>query len=857
MANINKDFLVIADLKTSKVTAPPMVGYNTDRRIFNIFLKLQITMSSNNDIKIYVNNEEASDYKVKLTVIKPRSKQVRYKDGILMNTGVSGNGAVYQFDLGEEFTDQVGSYICELKVICDVNGFEEIITCDSFTYTIKASAVTGLNEEIISNPELPVLESLIKKVDDLNAADISEYQKKSDQSLQTTDKTIIGAINEVNSQVKDGGNGGTGLTEEQEQNLNASYTHSQSTHAPSDAEKNIQSDWNITDTNSDAYIKNKPVIPNSYTLPIATSTTLGGIKVGAGLSINAGVLSANGGGTSNVNVDNILNSSSNIQGNSYNAKPIRPLISFTDDDGKAGVYTKWKPILEEKGIPLNICVITGSIGGSYLTWEQIRDLQDNYGCEILSHTVSHTNIGFHEINKTWIEELRQSKLTLMEQGLNVRGFAYPNGGMYGTKEGLVDGTANGYWMTGLFYDYGIITDGLQNTHPLKNGNMGMSRVGIGCYEAVGYETLDGMKAKVDECFANNTWLIFMTHVDDAGHNEEDTQNLRDLIDYIKTKNIDIVTLSEGFEIFGNVVETPNCKITKQGSAILDVTNELPNATKYTAGIVQVGDGINAIDGVISVDNSLYYSKEYLDNVLDTMQSDIENLKNNQGGEVDSSPAVSSISAIKTSPGTSFNITYVAVDSDGIQLHELSVDNGVEYTTITPTQGDNNTFTYSTSITKEGVYYYKLKITDTLGNLTIKSFSVTVESSKIIPDKVTTEGNCVYDGNITYTLTDSSKYDNFMWYDTKGVLVDTSKTYKLCIKTIEKNVIDAPVFIVGKSWIIKGFTDIKTLDELVVGETLKKEFTISQAFTPTERIIYVQFGNIGTASTLKIQMWIEG
>lgn len=38
-------------------------------------------------------------------------------------------------------------------------------------------------------------------------------------------------------------------------------------------------------------------IPSVYTLPTASSTTLGGIKVGAGLSISNGVLSANGGGT--------------------------------------------------------------------------------------------------------------------------------------------------------------------------------------------------------------------------------------------------------------------------------------------------------------------------------------------------------------------------------------------------------------------------------------------------------------------------------------------------------------------------------------------------------------------------------
>ena len=43
----------------------------------------------------------------------------------------------------------------------------------------------------------------------------------------------------------------------------------------------------------------KDELPNEYELPIASASTLGGIKVGSGLSINpeSGILSATGGGT--------------------------------------------------------------------------------------------------------------------------------------------------------------------------------------------------------------------------------------------------------------------------------------------------------------------------------------------------------------------------------------------------------------------------------------------------------------------------------------------------------------------------------------------------------------------------------
>jgi hypothetical protein len=55
----------------------------------------------------------------------------------------------------------------------------------------------------------------------------------------------------------------------------------------------VQSDWTQSDVNALDFIKNKPTIPPAYTLPTASPTVLGGIKIGNNLSIDAnGVLSA-------------------------------------------------------------------------------------------------------------------------------------------------------------------------------------------------------------------------------------------------------------------------------------------------------------------------------------------------------------------------------------------------------------------------------------------------------------------------------------------------------------------------------------------------------------------------------------
>lgn len=69
---------------------------------------------------------------------------------------------------------------------------------------------------------------------------------------------------------------------------------------------------------------------NNYTLPTASSETLGGVKVGAGLRIDAGVLSATGGGTADaVDWSNVQNKPNTVAG--YG---ITDVYTKTEIDGK-------------------------------------------------------------------------------------------------------------------------------------------------------------------------------------------------------------------------------------------------------------------------------------------------------------------------------------------------------------------------------------------------------------------------------------------------------------------------------------------------------------------------------------------
>ncbi len=71
-------------------------------------------------------------------------------------------------------------------------------------------------------------------------------------------------------------------------NWDAAYTHSESTHAPTNAQANVKANWDESDTNSDAFIQNKPTIPSSVSVVDNTSST----STTSALSVNQGKILA-------------------------------------------------------------------------------------------------------------------------------------------------------------------------------------------------------------------------------------------------------------------------------------------------------------------------------------------------------------------------------------------------------------------------------------------------------------------------------------------------------------------------------------------------------------------------------------
>lgn len=199
ITNLNRDYLIKINVKEATIDVPKMTFWNTDKKTSNIFVQLVINMSTNELISNYVTVQNATDYKITLNVIKPKTKQYKTIEATLLNE----EKALFEIDLPDEFTDQVGDYSFEFEVSSKVDSNDESITTSNGTYKVNGSILTNLNEEISSSPDLPILKQLIEQVKSLQGGDLTGYQKKSDNSLETTSKEVVGAINEVNSQFKD------------------------------------------------------------------------------------------------------------------------------------------------------------------------------------------------------------------------------------------------------------------------------------------------------------------------------------------------------------------------------------------------------------------------------------------------------------------------------------------------------------------------------------------------------------------------------------------------------------------------------------------------------------------------------
>ena len=163
MANLNRDYLVTLDVKTSIVTlSTPLTFYVTDKRTMNIFVKLVTNESDNPLIRAYSSLENATGYTLEMVLISP-NKQPYYLEARLLN----GDEALFCFDLDAEQISKIGTWLCELRVHSLVDGVEEVVTSRSFLYSVNQSITTNLDDVVMDNTTYNIIDGLLTRIEAL------------------------------------------------------------------------------------------------------------------------------------------------------------------------------------------------------------------------------------------------------------------------------------------------------------------------------------------------------------------------------------------------------------------------------------------------------------------------------------------------------------------------------------------------------------------------------------------------------------------------------------------------------------------------------------------------------------------
>ena len=214
-----------------------------------------------------------------------------------------------------------------------------------------------------------------------------------------------------------------------------------------------------------------------------------------------------------------------------------PLFSIIFDDGAEASYTDYFPLLTGLGVVGCAAVITDNIGGDgSVTFAQLLEMEAA-GWEIMSHSKSHPHLP-EEIEADIIEELSGSKAALEAEGITCNNFVYP----FGDHSLSVRILTSEYYRSGREYaligiDFEVNEDPFNMFH-IRSSPGDIRR------EITNESDMDDVKALVDEAFTNNQWMTLTMH----NYSEAKGTALAELINYVKNKGMDIVTVNEALDI---------------------------------------------------------------------------------------------------------------------------------------------------------------------------------------------------------------------------------------------------------------------------------------------------------------------
>jgi len=237
----------------------------------------------------------------------------------------------------------------------------------------------------------------------------------------------------------------------------------------------------------------------------------------------------------------------------HHAKSGFPLVSFISDDGHIKNDDWYLPVLDAKNIKSTFAIITRRFDNSdYYDSARVKELYD-LGHDIAGHTRTHPYLTTLTLEQQ-LDEIRGSKQDLNEIGIsNCPVFVCPYG----------DHSIDTDKIIRQFYSSNFHTDASKPyLLPLDS-----FKIWRKSFDAVNdsYDRIALLKSYVDDAVANNKWIIFAVHPQfpeyypDNGNTEFQARRdeLSELIDYIRSLEISIVTAKDGLALCGNSVDIGN------------------------------------------------------------------------------------------------------------------------------------------------------------------------------------------------------------------------------------------------------------------------------------------------------------
>ena len=258
-----------------------------------------------------------------------------------------------------------------------------------------------------------------------------------------------------------------------------------------------------------------------------------------------------------------LNVNGDISGDEirFNPRKQQALVTFVFDDGYGTDYTIMKPVFDAQGEVACSAVVSDNVGvGTGLNSAQLVEMQTD-GWEILSHSKTHTSLT--TLSEAEIRtELSDSKSALEAMGFTVKNFAYP----YGSNNETVRRITSEYYRSARATE-GIGTNTGINPYMLETYD-------LRAISADDHTKLATYKTYVDTATSKEKWLIFYMHKTDSN----DAAAVNELIDYIQSKNVSIVTIDQALDLVGNVIEVgDNVAIGNKG---IRINSDLGIGTSY-------------------------------------------------------------------------------------------------------------------------------------------------------------------------------------------------------------------------------------------------------------------------------------